>query len=147
MLFSFDEEDQVQNLHAHIAERVGVSVHQFVLLFQGRTLKASLKLMDTVARRGSTVYMQGVLKGSMMGQGLMGEWDCLQCGAKKGMSSPVLDLSGYIALVLNHISLYESQHQNQFAQNSHGNVIRPTRRTSPTCVFNLCPGVLVRVAS
>ena len=58
MLFSFDELDRVQNSHAHVAKRVGVSVHQFLLVFQSRTLKASQKLMNTVAQRRSTVHMQ-----------------------------------------------------------------------------------------
>ena len=63
MLFSFVEEDSLQKLHAHIAERVGVSVHKLVFVFQSRTLKATQKLMDTVTQRRSTVCMQGVIEG------------------------------------------------------------------------------------
>ena len=42
----------MQNLHERVVERVSMSVHQFVLVFRGRTLGSAQKLMDTTAQRG-----------------------------------------------------------------------------------------------
>ena len=83
MLFSFTEEDTVLDLRNRVAMACKVSVDQFVLVFQSRTLQSSVKVESIGVQRGYTLYMQGALKGGMQRQGLMGEWDCTQCGATR----------------------------------------------------------------
>ena len=84
LLFSFTEEDTVLTLRNRVAMACKVSVDQFVLVFQSRTLQSSVKVESTGGvQRGHTFYMQGALKGRMQRQGLMGEWDCTQCGATR----------------------------------------------------------------
>ena len=115
MLFSFTEEDTVLDLRNRVADACRVSVDQFVLVFQSRTLQSSVKVESTGVRRGHTFYMQGALKGGMQRQGLMGEWDCTQCGATRVWPARTScfrcgfkrDGSGYIASVLK--SIRESQ--------------------------------------
>ena len=77
LLFSFTEEDTVLDLRNRVA------VDQFVLVFQSRTLQISVKVESTGVQRGHTFYVQGALKRWMQRQGLMGEWDCTQCGATR----------------------------------------------------------------
>ena len=83
MLFTFAKEDSVRNLQDRTAVRVAVSANQFVLVFQSRTLVSAQRLVETVAQRRATVYMQGVFKGGMMRRGLMVEWDCSKCGVTR----------------------------------------------------------------
>ena len=81
LLFSFTEEDTVLDLRNRVAMACEVSVDQFELVFQSRTLRSSVR--STGVQRGHTFFMQGALKGGMQRQGLMGEWDCTQCGATR----------------------------------------------------------------
>ena len=83
LLFSFTEEDTVLVLRNRFAMACKVSVNQFVLVFQSRTLQSSVKVESTGVQRGHTFEMQGALKEGMQRQGLMGEWDCTQCGAAR----------------------------------------------------------------
>ena len=63
MLFSFTEEDTVLDLRNRVAKASKVSVDQFVLVFQSRTLQSSVKVESTGVQRGHTFYKQGALKG------------------------------------------------------------------------------------
>ena len=83
LLFSCTEEDTVLDLRNRVAMACKVSVHQFVLVFQSRTLQCSVEVESTGVQRGHTFYMQGPLNGRMQRQGLMGEWDCRQRGATR----------------------------------------------------------------
>ena len=94
-----------------VAEACRVSVDQFVLVFQSRTLQSSFKIKSTGVQRGHTLYMQGALKGKMQRQALVGEWDCTQCGATRVWPARTScfrcgfkrDGSGYTASVLKSI--------------------------------------------
>ena len=105
------EEDTVLDLRNRVAKACKVSVDQFVLVFQSRTLQSSVKVESTGVQRGHTFYMQGALKGWMQRQGLMGEWDCTQCGATRVWPARTScfrcgfkrDGSGYTASVLTSI--------------------------------------------
>ena len=68
MLFSFTEEDTVLDLRNRVAMACKVSVDQFVLVFQSRTLQSSVKVVCTGVQRGHTFYMQGALKGGCKGK-------------------------------------------------------------------------------
>ena len=68
MLFSFTEEDTVLDLRNRVAMACKVSVEQFVLVFQSRTLQSSVKVVCTGVQRGHTFYMQGALKGGCKGK-------------------------------------------------------------------------------
>ena len=68
LLFSFTEEDTVLDLHVRVAKACKVSVDQFVLVFQSRTLQFSAKIESTGVQRGHTFYMQGASKGEMQRQ-------------------------------------------------------------------------------
>ena len=94
LLFSFIEEDTVLDLRNRVAEACRVSVDQFVLVFQSRTLQSSVKIESTGVQRGHTFYMQGALKGRMQRQGLVGEWDCTQCGATRGLAGSYILVFG-----------------------------------------------------
>ena len=115
LLFSFTEEDTVLDLRNRIAMACKVSVDQFELVFQSRTLRSSVQVRSTGVQRGHTFCMQGALKGGMQRQGLTGEWDCTQCGATRVWPARTScfrcgfkrDGSGYTASVLN--SIRESQ--------------------------------------
>ena len=54
-----------------------------MLVFQSRSLQSSVKVESTGVQRGHTFHMEGALKEGMQRQGLMGEWDCTQCGATR----------------------------------------------------------------
>ena len=115
LLFAFTAEDIVLDLRNRVAMACKVSVDQFVLVFQSRTLQSSVKVESTGVQRGHAFYMQGALKGRMQRQGLMGEWDCTQCGAMRVWPARTScfrcgfkrDGSGYTASVLK--SIRESQ--------------------------------------
>ena len=108
LLFSFSEMDSVLDLRNRVAVVCNVSVDHFELVFQSRTLQSSVTVESTGVQRGHTFYMQGALKGEMQRQGLMGEWDCTQCGATRVWPARTscfrcgfkMDGSGYTALVL-----------------------------------------------
>ena len=102
LFFSFSEEDTVLDLRNRVAEACRVSVDQFVLVFQSRTLQSSIKIESTGVQRGHTFYMQGALKGGMQRQALMGEWDCTQCGATRVWPARTSGC-GYTASVLKSI--------------------------------------------
>ena len=72
----------VCDLRMRIAMQVGVSENQFLLVFQSRTLKAVQELVDVVTWLGATIFMQGLLKGRMIGQAMMGERGCPACVQK-----------------------------------------------------------------
>ena len=117
LLFSFSEEDTVLDLQNRVAVVSKVSVNHFVLVFQSRTLQSSIKMGSIALQRGHTFYLQGALKGGMQRQGLMGEWDCTQCGATRVWPARTTcfrcgcsrDGSGYNASVLKNAR--ESQDQ------------------------------------
>ena len=115
LFFSFTEEDTVLDLRNRVAMACKVSVDQFVLVFQSRTLQSSVKVESTGVQRGHTFYMQGALKGWMQRQGLMGGECCTQFGATRVWPARTScfrcgfkrDGSGYTASVLK--SIRESQ--------------------------------------
>ena len=105
------------DLRDRIAMACKVSVDQFELVFQSPTLRSSVQVRSTGVQRGHIFYMQGALKRGMQRQGLMGEWDCTQCGATRVWPARTScfrcgfkrerDGSGYTASVLK--SIRESQ--------------------------------------
>ena len=117
LLFSFTEEDTVLDLRNRVAVACKVSVDRFVLVFQSRTLQSPVKVESIGVQRGHTFFMQGALKGGVQRQGLMGEWDCTQCGATRVWPARTScfrcgfkkDGSGYTASVLKKVR--ESQDQ------------------------------------
>ena len=82
MSFSFTEEDVVLDLRNRVAVACKVSVDQFVLVFQSRTLQSSVKIKVLLVFKEDTHILHAV-KGGMQRLGLMGEWDCTQCGATR----------------------------------------------------------------
>ena len=68
MLVSFDDEDCVHDLHVRVAQQVGVSANQFILVFPSRTLSAAQMLAETVFQPESTIYKQGLLGHGLVSQ-------------------------------------------------------------------------------
>ena len=111
LLFSFTDEDTVLDLRNCIAMACKVFVDQFDLVFQSRTLQSSVKVESIRVQWRHTFCMQGALKGVMQRQGLMGEWDCAQCGATRVWAARTScfrcgfkrDGSGYTSSVLKNV--------------------------------------------